>query len=103
MGRCVTSTDAKSIALVAASAMSAPRRVAWVKITSEPLQPGDMWASHDPNTPYLQKGFDYNLIMQAVHASNYGSSPPTTLNGAYWRPVGLVPVTDKELNDTSLG
>ena len=100
----MTSTDAKSIALAAAATMSAPRRVAWVKITSEPLQPGDMWASHDPNTLYLQKGFDYNLIMQAVHAPDYGlRTQHTALGGAYWRPVGLVPVTDKELNDTSLG
>ena len=76
------------------------QRVQWKKLTNEPLQCGDMWAGHDPNTLERQGEPDYNLMMQAVHPVAYGKSPDsgnpaTTLgNGAYWRPCGIVTLTE---------
>jgi hypothetical protein len=88
-------------------------KVVWMKLTNEPLGPGDVWASCDPNMPERQgdaaceaNGWaSFNLQMQAVHPSNYGGRPNQgferrTQYGAYivgnvsrhWRPVGIVHV-----------
>lgn len=73
------------------------QRVHWEPLITEPLQCGDMWASHDPNTPEQQTGGGkYNLQMQAVSVDAYGLAPNsgdvrTNLgNGSYWRPVGIM-------------
>jgi hypothetical protein len=68
-------------------------KVVWKKISNEIVGPGDMWASHDPNTPERQQNdSNFNLIMQAVHCSNYGT-PAKEIgigNGGFWRPIGIV-------------
>lgn len=72
------------------------KRVQYQQLKNEPLQCGDMWASHNPNTPERQGEDSYNLQMQAVHQTAYGkrpcdNDPAVNLgNGAYWRPIGIV-------------
>ena len=69
----------------------------WRRLTSDDkLQCGDFWASEDPNTPEKQRGgCDYNLQMQAVNSTHYGTSPDRWSNDqqgtdrGYWRPVGF--------------
>jgi hypothetical protein len=71
------------------------KKVQWVKLTDEPLGPGDMWSSEDPNHPEKQggsSGEDYNLQMQAVEVDEY-ATPSNRIGmncGAHWRPIGLV-------------
>jgi hypothetical protein len=72
------------------------KRVEYIKLTTEPLQCGDMWASVNPNTPERQGESEYNLQMKAVHPTSYGKRPSDNDpavnigNGGYWRPVGIV-------------
>lgn len=76
------------------------KKITWRKITNEALQPGDFWASHDPNEVERQGEGKYgngpNIQLQAVGQSRWGKNPSlndphTNLgNGAYWRPTGLV-------------
>ena len=65
----------------------------WRKLTSnDVLGPGDMWSSHDPNTPERQGEDNYNLQMQAVSFRSHGKLPGHNCNnGWHWRPVGIVP------------
>ncbi len=69
------------------------RKVAWKQLSDEFVGPGDIWASHDPNTPERQQGdFSYSLVMMAVHFSNHGV-PAKKIgigNGGFWRPIGIV-------------
>lgn len=67
-------------------------KVAWKQLSDELIGPGDMWASHDPNTPELQGEYHYSLQMQAVNHRNYGT-PAKEIgigNGSFWRPIGIV-------------
>src|SRR3954468_9221221 len=67
------------------------RKVQWVRLKTETLGPGDMWASTDPNTPERQGKTNYNLQMQAVHPQFYGKPPGANCgNGWHWRPVSIV-------------
>lgn len=68
------------------------RKVQWVKLKDESVGPGDMWSSVDPNQPERQAENGYNLQMQAVHPTEYGTPAEKVghFSGDYWRPVGLV-------------
>lgn len=72
------------------------QRIKWIKLEDEPVGPGDFWVSHntDPNTPERQSESDFNLQLQAINPSHYGTPakdiPRNT--GDYWRPVGLIDV-----------
>ncbi len=68
------------------------RKVAWKRLKDEPAGPGDFWASNDPNQLERQADNNYNLQMQAVHNSYYGT-PAGKIginSGGFWRPIGLV-------------
>ena len=75
------------------------QRVNWKRLTTEPLQYGDMWASHDPNE------LGDNLLMSAVSEDAFGVSPDINDprvnigNGDYYRPVGFVVVKTFDGND----
>jgi hypothetical protein len=67
-------------------------KVLWTKLVDEPLMPGDLWASHDPNTPERQGEGSFNLKMQAIHPKDYGV-PVTEIHpgeGNYWRPQVVI-------------
>ncbi len=69
------------------------QKVIWRNLVKgELLQCGDMWSSHDPNTPERQSSIDnYNLQMQAVHTTYYGTPAYEKQydNGSLWRPTGI--------------
>ena len=76
---------------IAQAPKSRHKKVVWVRLTDEPLGPGDMWASTDPNTPERQGSTNYNLQMQSVHPNLYGKQPGTNcVNGWHWRPLSVI-------------
>ncbi|MBX4209080.1 hypothetical protein KW799_00045 [Candidatus Parcubacteria bacterium] len=68
------------------------QKIVWVKLTKEPLTPGDFSATEDPNACDRQGEDNFNLQLQAVHPLKYGISADDVgrRNGDFWRPVGFV-------------
>lgn len=74
------------------------RNIWYKRLTSEALEPGDIWADHNPNMDQCTVRTVYTKALGI--APNSGNMETNVMNGAWWRPYFTIPEqVREELNE----